>query len=62
MIPDLAVIDPKMTFALPPRLTASTGVDALVHAVEAYTGLQTNPLSDAYAFAALKLIGNNLRE
>ena len=62
LIPDLAVIDPKMTFALPPRLTASTGVDALVHAVEAYTGLQTNPLSDAYAFAALKLIGKNLRE
>jgi alcohol dehydrogenase len=62
LIPDLAVIDPKMTFALPPRLTASTGIDALVHAVEAYTGLQTNPLSDAYAFAALKLIGKNLKK
>lgn len=62
LIPDLAVIDPKMTFSLPPRLTASTGIDALVHAVEAYTGLQTNPLSDAYAFAALKLIGKNLKE
>ncbi|MFP4198389.1 MAG: iron-containing alcohol dehydrogenase [Halanaerobium sp.] len=60
LMPDLAVIDPRMTFTLPPRLTASTGVDALVHAVEAYTGLQTNPLSDAYAFAALKLIGKNL--
>jgi len=60
LIPDLAVIDPAMTFSLPPRLTASTGIDALVHAVEAYTGLQTNPLSDAYAFAALKLIGKNL--
>lgn len=61
LMPDLAVIDPRMTFTLPPRLTASTGVDALVHAVEAYTGLQTNPLSDAYAFAALKLIGKNLK-
>jgi alcohol dehydrogenase len=59
-MPDLAIMDPRMTFTLPPRLTASTGVDALVHAVEAYTGLQTNPLSDAYAFAALKLIGRNL--
>jgi alcohol dehydrogenase len=39
LMPDLAVIDPKMTFTLPPRLTASTGVDALVHAVEAYTKL-----------------------
>ncbi|RAK10624.1 alcohol dehydrogenase [Halanaerobium saccharolyticum] len=62
LMPDLAVIDPRMTFKLPPRLTASTGVDALVHAVEAYTGLQKNPLSDAYAFAALKLIGNNLKK
>lgn len=62
LMPDLAIIDPRMTFTLPPRLTASTGVDALVHAVEAYTGLQTNPLSDAYAFAALKLIGKNLKE
>lgn len=61
LMPDLAVIDPRMTFTLPPRLTASTGVDALVHAVEAYTGLQTNPLSDAYAYAALKLIGKNLK-
>ena len=61
LMPDLAVIDPQMTFTLPPRLTASTGVDALVHAVEAYTGLQTNPLSDGYAFAALKLIGKNLK-
>ncbi|SIQ89082.1 iron-containing alcohol dehydrogenase [Halanaerobium kushneri] len=62
LMPDLAVIDPRMTFVLPPRLTASTGVDALVHAVEAYTGLQTNPLSDAYSFAALKLIGQNLEQ
>ena len=61
LMPDLAVIDPKMTFTLPPRLSASTGLDALVHAVEAYTGLQTNPLSDAYAFSALKLIGKNLK-
>ena len=62
LMPDLAIIDPKMTFTLPPRLTATTGVDALVHAVEAYTGLQTNPLSDAYAFASLKIIGKYLSE
>ena len=61
LMPDLAIIDPRMTFTLPPRLTASTGIDALVHAVEAYTGLQTNPLSDAYAFASLKLIGKYLK-
>lgn len=61
LMPDLAVIDPKMTFTLPPRLTASTGIDVLVHAVEAYSGLQTNPLSDAYAYASLKLIGKYLK-
>jgi len=46
----------RMTESLPPRLTASTGMDALVHAVEAYTCIQKNPLSDAYAFTAINLI------
>ncbi|HCX79932.1 MAG TPA: alcohol dehydrogenase, partial [Firmicutes bacterium] len=54
--PDVAVLDPRMTTTLPPRLTASTGIDALSHAVEGYTCLQKNPLSDAYAFAAINLI------
>lgn len=62
LMPDLAIIDPQMTFTLPPRLAASTGIDVLVHAVEAYTGLQTNPLSDAFAFSALKLVGQNLKK
>ena len=61
LMPDLAVIDPRMTYEMPPRLTASTGIDSLVHAVEAYTGLQRNPISDAYAFSALKLIGSSLK-
>ncbi|MGM0602248.1 MAG: iron-containing alcohol dehydrogenase [Bacillota bacterium] len=61
LLPDLAVLDPRMTFPLPARLTASSGVDALVHAVEAYTGLQKNPLSDNYALTAVKLIGKYLR-
>nr|WP_245302664.1 iron-containing alcohol dehydrogenase [Symbiobacterium terraclitae] len=56
LLPDLAVLDPRMTRSLPPRLTASTGVDALVHAIEAYTCIQRNPLSDAYAWAAIELI------
>jgi alcohol dehydrogenase len=56
LLPDVAVLDPRMTLSLPPRATASTGMDALSHAVEAYTGLQKNPLSDAHAFAAINLI------
>ncbi len=56
LLPDLAVLDPRMTRSLPPRITASTGIDALVHAVEAYTSIQRNPLSDACAWAAIELI------
>lgn len=58
--PDVAVLDPRMTSTLPPRITASTGMDALCHAIEAYTCLQKNPLSDAYAAAAITAIGEHL--
>ncbi len=60
--PDVAVLDPRMTEGLPPRATASTGLDALCHAIEAATCLQKNPLSTAYARAAIKLIAENLEE
>lgn len=60
ILPDIAVLDPRMFISLPPKLTASTGMDALTHAVEAYTCTQKNPLSDAYAFAAIKLISEYL--
>jgi alcohol dehydrogenase len=56
LLPDVAVLDPKMTISLPSRLTASTGMDALSHAIEAYTSTQKNPMSDAYAYAAVNLI------
>lgn len=58
--PDVAVIDPRMTEGLPPKATASTGMDALCHAVEACTCLQANPLSTAYGTAAIKLIAETL--
>lgn len=58
--PDVAVVDPRMTEGLPPKATASTGMDALCHAVEACTCLQANPLSTAYATAAIRLIAQNL--
>jgi alcohol dehydrogenase len=49
-----------MTLTLPPKVTASTGIDALCHAIEGYTCLQKNPLSDAYAVAAMEMIVKNL--
>jgi len=60
LLPRLAVLDPRMTSSLPPHITAATAMDALTHAVEAYICLQKNPLSDAYAWAAIRLIRAHL--
>lgn len=60
--PDVAIIDPRMTLGLPPKATAATGMDALCHAIEACTCLQSNPLSYAYGTAAIRLICENLVE
>lgn len=60
LVPDVAVLDPKMTLTLPKKTTASTGMDALCHAIESYTCLQKNPMSDAYAISAIELIRENL--
>jgi alcohol dehydrogenase len=62
LLPDVAVIDPEMTISLPPLMTAASGVDALTHAIEAYTCLAKNPLSDAYSTAAISLIAEHLPE
>lgn len=56
LLPDLAVLDPVMTQSLPPGLTASTGMDALTHAVESYVGIDTSPHSQALAVGAIKHI------
>ncbi|MBW2593821.1 MAG: iron-containing alcohol dehydrogenase [Deltaproteobacteria bacterium] len=60
LLPDIAVLDPLMTRSLPPGLTASTGMDALTHAVESYIGIDSSPHSEALAAAAVKLIFNNI--
>ncbi len=60
LLPDIAVLDSRMTLTLPPAITAATAMDALTHAVEAYTCLQKNPMSDASAVAAIELISRNL--
>ena len=59
--PRLAVLDPDLTTGLPPHLTAATGMDALTHAVEAFTCIGKNPLSDLAAWRAIELIGKHLR-
>lgn len=60
LLPDVAVLDPRLTLKLPLKITAMTAMDALTHAIEAYTGLAANPLSSAYATAAIKKIVNYL--
>ncbi len=60
MAPRLAILDPELTFSLPSSLTAYTGLDALTHAIEAYTSRLANPLSDGLALSAISMIGNSL--
>jgi len=60
LMPHAAILDPRMTQTLPPHLTAMTAMDAMTHAVEAYTCMASNPISDAYATAAVKKVSENL--
>ena len=56
ILPNVAILDPKMTEGLPPRLTAATGMDAMCHAIEALHSLQREPMADGLALHALRLI------
>ncbi len=61
LMPDLAVLDPALSVSLPADHTAATGVDAMVHAIEAFTTkLKKNPVSDALALEALRLLGAHI--
>jgi alcohol dehydrogenase class IV len=61
LIADWAVLDAELTIGLPQHVTAATGIDAIVHSIEAYTSARLkNPLSDALAREALRLLGTNL--
>jgi len=59
--PIVALVDPELTITMPPALTAATGMDALTHAIEAYTATVAEPLADAAALYAIELIGGYLR-
>lgn len=60
ILPSLAVVDPVFTMTAPPKVTAATGVDALTHAIEAYTSRKAQPLSDIFAVSAIQRIHKNL--
>ncbi len=60
-MPLAAIVDYELTFSLPPRITADTGIDSLTHALEAYVSRRANPVTDSWALSAMALIGANLR-
>ncbi len=63
LLPDVAVLDPELTVGLPAAVTAATGIDAMVHAIEAYTSKRLkNVVSDCLARQALALLGANIRQ
>jgi alcohol dehydrogenase len=57
-----AVVDPSLTVTLPPHITAATGLDALVHAIESYVSKRAYPLSELLALEAIRVISSNLRQ
>jgi alcohol dehydrogenase class IV len=61
IIPDVAVIDPRLTVGIPPGITAATGMDVMTHAVEAYVSLNACTLGLALSWRAIRLVGKNLR-
>jgi len=61
LYPDVAILDPELTLSLPPQVTATTGIDALTHALEAYTSIQAHPISEMYSIKAITLIAANIR-
>lgn len=63
LLPDIALLDANLTLGLPSHVTAATGIDAMVHAIEAYTStIKKNPYSDLLAKQALTLLSNNILE
>ena len=62
LFPSVALLDPELTVGLPPKVTAATGMDALIHAIEAYTSKNADSLTDLLATQAMKLLYGNIRK
>ncbi|MBD9527726.1 iron-containing alcohol dehydrogenase [Paracoccus sp. PAR01] len=60
LIADLAVLDPELTFSVPPAVTAATGIDAMAHCVEAFTNRKAHPVIDGFARMGIDLVGRYL--
>jgi len=60
-LPRVAIVDPSLLVKLPSRMVAATGMDALCHAIESYTSLAAQPVSDAFSLHAIRMIGQHLR-
>lgn len=61
LYPEVALLDPELTLSLPAQATASTGIDALCHAIESYTSINASPMSEMISLEAVVLIAENLR-
>ncbi|MEI6206424.1 MAG: iron-containing alcohol dehydrogenase [Desulfuromonadales bacterium] len=61
LFPETAILDPELTISLPPGATAASGMDALIHAVEAYTSVNATPMTDHLAVRAIELVAANIR-
>jgi alcohol dehydrogenase class IV len=62
LVPDIVYIDPQLSLSVPSAITAATGLDALIHCIEAYTNKFSHPLIDMYALEGITLIGASLAE
>jgi len=60
LVPDISITDPRLLTTMPETLNAATGLDALTHGIEAFVSLANNPLADAHALSAVRLVGSHL--
>ncbi|NLM65015.1 MAG: iron-containing alcohol dehydrogenase, partial [Firmicutes bacterium] len=61
ILPQAAVVDPDLTLSMPPKVTAASGLDALIHACESYTSLGATPLTEVFSLRAVELIAGAIR-
>jgi alcohol dehydrogenase class IV len=61
LYPAISILDAELTLGLPPQVTAATGIDALIHAIEAYTSVNATAITDMYCIKAIELLYGNIR-